>query len=333
MTDPRAVTEAMPDPDRLPEPATEVLRDAIVAPMPADGDLACGVFRADGSFCESSRTLYSANRFTATPARPHATFKLPGRHLYAGIGRHHFGHFLLEGLPRLWALQDTAGIESLLIVPMRGIDFEAVFRRRLGALVGLVSRGLPVHLVEDPVQVEELVLPSQGLGHRKWITGTDRFRGFIRTRLAEAIAAEGPEKLYVSRSQLKHAAQKVDQEDRIERLMARSGFTIFHPQNHTIAEQCARYMAARVIVGTDGSAFHLAPFVMRPGTRVGLIQRRRRQGAFDALAAQVRAFVPEVDLVTINPLLQPDPDAPPESDRPPVDFRRLTRRLEAARFL
>lgn len=321
------------DPGTLPDPAIEVLRDALVAPMTGDGDLACGVFRADGTFCETSRTLYSANRFTGTPDRPDSAFRLPGRHLYAGIGRHHFGHFLLECLPRLWALDEAGEIDSLLIVPMHGINFEAVFRRRLGAFIGHVSGGLPVHFVEDPLQVEHLVLPTQGLGHRRWITGTDRFRSFIRARLADTIAPEGPQKLYISRSQLKHDAQMVDKEDRIERLMSKAGYTVFHPQKHPITDQCAHYMAADTIVGTDGSAFHLAPFVMRPGTHVGLIQRRWRQGAFDALADQVRAFVPDVDLVTLNPLTRPGPGEEPDRDRPPLDFRRLSRKLEAAGFI
>ena len=316
----------------LPPASVEVVRNAVIAPMVSPEELACGVFREDGSFCEQSRTLYSANRFTGIPMEPDGPAHLPGRHLFAGIGRHHFGHFLMECIPRLWGLDEAGPVDSLLIVPRHGIDFEAVFKRRLGAFIHELTDGLPVHFVDLPLIVDELVLPSQGMGHRHWITGTERFRRFIRDRLESRIVPDGPDKIYVSRSRLKHAAQMVDQEERIEKLMSKAGYTIFHPQRHSISEQCACYMAADTIVGTDGSAFHLAPFVMRPGTRVGLIQRRWRQAAFDALADQIRAFA-DVELTTINPLIRPEEGEEVPTDRPPLDYRRLLRKLEAHGFL
>lgn len=55
---------------------------------------------------------------------------------------------------------------------------------------------------------------------------------------------------------------------------------------------------------------------MRPGTKVGLIQRRWRQGAFDALANQIEAFC-DVDLVKMNPLLRPDDERVSEDVPPP----------------
>ena len=71
---------------------------------------------------------------------------------------------------------------------------------------------------------------------------------------------------------------------------------------------------------------------MRPGTRVGLIQRRWRQGAFDALATQIGAFC-DVDLVTMNPLIRKGDTPLPEDAPPPLDYRRLLRKLEAGGFL
>ncbi|MDD9726877.1 glycosyltransferase family 61 protein [Roseovarius sp. SK2] len=319
------------DPRILPEPRIETVEQALVAPMPEGRELACGVFRADRSFVEQSRTLYSSNRFTAQPDFPEAAESLSGRHLFIGIGRHHFGHFLLECISRLWPLSD-GGHDGLVLIPMHGIDFGAVFQRRLKAFVDLLSDGLPVHFVQSPVRIEELDVPTQGMGHRDWISGTPEFRRFIRGRLQAVVTPEGDEKIYLSRSLLKRAGQMVDQEERIERLMLKAGYTILHPQRHSLPEQCARYAAARQIVGPDGSAFHLAPFVMRPGTKVGLIQRRWRQGAFDALVNQIDAFC-DVDLVKMNPLLRPDDGQVSEDVPPPLDYRRLVRKLEAGGFL
>jgi len=315
----------------LPEPQIETLKHALVAPMPPGKDLACGVFRADGSFVDGSRTLYSANRFTAEPPRPKGGKLLLGKHLFIGLGRHHFGHFLLECVPRLWALGQNR-YDGLVLVPMHGIDFEAVFKRRLGGFLDLLSQNVPVHFVDQPIEIEQLDVPTQGMGHRDWVTGTPEFRRFIRGRLQAAVEPKGPERLYISRSGLKRPAQMVDQEERIERLMRKAGYTIFHPQKHSLEVQCAHYAAARFLVGPDGSAFHLAPFVMRPGSKVGLIQRRWRQGAFDALANQIEAFC-DVELEKMNPLIRPDDTSPSDIVPPPLDYRRLLRKLEVGGFL
>ncbi|MEL7012961.1 MAG: glycosyltransferase family 61 protein, partial [Pseudomonadota bacterium] len=241
--------------EKVPDPLTETIPEAIVAPMQPGGDMACGVFRANGSFCEISRTLISANRFTGHCTRPAPAARLPGRHLFSGIGRHHFGHFLLECISRVWASEGDNAYDGIVIIPKRGINFEAVFRRRFAPFLDLMTNGLPVYLVRRPLQVETLVVPTQGIGHLRWSQGTDRFRRFARSRIEERISSKGPDLLYVSRRQLKREDQMVDQEARIEELMTHAGYEVFHPQKHSLQDQCARYKAASHIVGADGSAF------------------------------------------------------------------------------
>ena len=315
----------------LPDARVEVLHEATVVPMAEGPAQACGVLRADGSFCDISATRLSAGRITGRPDAPESAAPLPGRHLYAGLGRHHFGHFLVETITRLWALDHKAkGCDGIVVIPKHGIDFNAVMRRRLGAFFDMLSGGLPVRIAATPLRVETLYVPTQGFGHMSWLTATPEFRQHIRQRLTSQITPEGPEKLYISRTGLKDAAQAMPQEERVEATMAKAGYTIFHPQKHPLHVQCSRYMAARQIVGPDGSAFHLAPFVLQKGTRVGLIQRRHRQDVFDALTAQVRAFC-EAELVTFNPLLPPDKAETP--DKPQMFFPWLKRGLKRSGFL
>lgn len=320
----------------LPDPTVEALPNAVVVPMEEGRNMAHGAFRNDGSFCELSRTLYSQNRFTGTPQASAAQNHLRGRYLFCGIGRYHFGHFLLECLPRLWALDHVRDVDGLMIVPMHGMDFNKALRRRYETFLNLFTGGIPVHLVTKPVQVGELVMPSQGMGHQNWTVGTPVFRSFVRSRLSAALIPDGPERLYVSRSGLKHARQRIDQEDRIEELMQDHGYKIFHPQAHKIAVQCQRYMAARSIVGGDGSAFHLAPFALQSGSRIGLIQRRVQQYQVDAIANQISAFAP-VDLVRLDPLCRTAEGkalapADPEGAQP-VNFDSLKAQLEEAQLI
>jgi capsular polysaccharide biosynthesis protein len=290
-----------------PAAAITCVAGASVLPMRGAVDAACGMIDSDGAPIAEARTRLSGNRVTPDPAPPDgAVTHLPGRWLFAGVGRHHFGHFLMEATPRLWALDHLSQPpDGILLIPMAGRDIAAVLRRRLAPLLAGLAQGLPVHLVETPTRVEEALVPTQGFGHLDWSHGTPAARAYMR-RHVRAIASgpgAGSDRLYLSRRRLKNAAQQVPGEHRIERWMARAGFEILHPERMAVAEQIARYRAARVIVGPDGSAFHLAAFAMPRGARVGLIQRRSRQPVFEAIARQLTGFA-DADLWTSAALSQ-----------------------------
>lgn len=326
----------IPDAKHLPEARIDTLARAIAVPMTADTGHACGVVTADGAPVAQARTLLSGGRFTPDPDAPRGPVaRLPGRWLYAGVGRHHFGHFLLECISRLWALDHAEGpFDGIIIIPMQSRDIAAVIRRRLGPLLDILGQGLPVHLVSEPVQVDDLVIPSQGMGHMHWTGGTPEYRTYMRTHLCAALAPEGPEKLYLSRRRLKNPAQQVPHEKLIERWMSAAGFEVFHPERHPITVQCQRYMAAQQIVGPDGSAFHMAPFVMPLGARVGLIQRRTRQPVFDAIARQITSFA-KADLWTTAALshLSTEPESNEGDSALPPELRQLRLDLKGAGFI
>lgn len=325
-----------PDARHLPVARIDIVPGAILMPMGPDSGAACGALSPDGAPLPAARTLLSGGRFTPDPVPPRdAPLHLPGRWLFAGIGRHHFGHFLLEATPRLWALDHGAGpVDGIALLPMYGRDINAVLRRRLGPLLEMLGQRLPVRLIETPTQVDTLVLPSQGFGHRDWSHGTPEARSYMRRHLCTGAPEPGADKLYISRRRLKTPAQQVPHEQQIERWMSRAGYAIMHPERLTIAEQIAHYRAAHTIVGPDGSAFHFAPFVMPPGARVALIQRRTRQATFDAIARQITGFA-EADLMTTAALAQLSA-APQEADREhtmPPELRQLRADLQVAGFL
>ena len=87
------------------------------------------------------------------------------------------------------------------------------------------------------------------------------------------------------------------------------------------------------VLGGDGSAFHLAPFSMQPGSRVGLIQRRHRPKVFDAFTAQIEAFA-QSEVSLIRPVLPKTDDTPhPSEAAPPIDFAVVEEELDSAGFL
>lgn len=317
--------------DQIPAPHCTTLRGGVaVAPAPGR-NLPAGVFDAAGEIVPDSRTMMGGPRWSDIPPAPDpaAISDLPGRHLYGGVGRVHFGHFLVESISRLWALDHLEQpVESVLFSPMHGRRPNMTFGRTLGELIRVFCGDIPVTPVARPTRVEEIVIPSQGVGHLAWSTGTPEFRQFVRSRLEAHYKPEGPERIYISRARLGNDDSLVDQEAEIEEMMAAAGYTIFHPERYTIGQQIGHLMAARMVVGADGSAFHLAAHVLQPGTVVGLIMRRHRVQVFNAIARQIEAFS-EADLRTIHPLKPREPD----EERAQINMFRLKRALHRKGFL
>lgn len=224
--------------------------------------------------------------------------RLSGRHLYGGTLFFHFGHFLTESLSRLWAVADS-GARSVLFTPksLRGrqppdpAGWQAEILHRLGVT-------LPVRILYEPVEVEDLLVPAQGFGLGRLSQGTPAFRAFARgLRPAGADhAPPGAARVYLSRSRLPRKSGGILGEARLERALADQGFAILHLQDHPLDEQLRRLSSARHLLGPDGSAFHLAGLVAAPWQDFTLI-RRRSAPDHAHIADQIRGMGASVRVV------------------------------------
>ena len=143
--------------------------------------------------------------------------------------------------------------------------------------------------IEDPTQVERLFVPRQGFGMFQMIKGAPEFREFTRAYAGKDVAPEGPEKIYISRSELPGVRGSVLFEKRLEGWLEAEGYTPYHPQKHTHLEQIATYRAARQIIGVDCSPLHLLALVGDEAQKVAILARR--DGDLDQIfARQIRAF-------------------------------------------
>ena len=284
-----------PDSQPLPEGGWSeqivTLRDATVVP-PAESRFvqAAGVLDGNGRYCPHGALWRKYRPLTTEPPAPdHVAGTLSGRWLWGGVLWAHFGHFLVESSARLWALAELdRPVDGVLFIPKRPRVGEMVrgFQRDF---IGQMAPGLPIKVAAEPMKVEELVVPGQGFGLGKITTGTPKFRDAIHSRFGKDIEPEGPEKIYISRSKLGLGKGGLLGEDRLEDLLAEEGYEIFHPQEHDIATQLARYKAAQRVIAADGSALHLFAMVGRPDQPVAMILRRR-SGANNLLAQNVAAF-------------------------------------------
>jgi capsular polysaccharide biosynthesis protein len=218
---------------------------------------------------------------------PGPVARVPGRHLWAGQLWEHFGHFLCESLSRVWAAGPAGGVESLVFIPKRpgkGRDP----KRYQQELLRLLGVEVPVRVVTEPTEFEELVVPGQGFGLGRIERGTPEMQALCHSRLRE-IPAEGPARLYLSRSALGGVEGGALLEQVLEANLAREGYEVFHPEKYPVATQIARYRAASHVVGLDGSAFHLFGMVAQPEQKAAIVLRRTSKVS-QSLRHQIAAF-------------------------------------------
>ena len=294
------------DPASVPPFTGELalLSQALVIPeRNADQPLACGVLDAKGQWCALSKGWIRAHKSypqpTLGPDEP--IENLPGTHLYAGHFRGHFGHFLVEATSRLWVLDHLDSVpDSILYLPYRG-QVGAIERsiQRLAPFFRLLDIAIPICTYGSVMRVERLIVPELGFGWAERYAGSPAYRAFMQARLGAAAAAEGSERLYISRAKLNAQRGGILGEAVIEENLARQGYEIFYPEQHPLEVQIARYKAARQIVALDGSALHLAAYVLAPGARVAMIKRRSRANVSD-YQLQFRSFCGvDIDVIDV----------------------------------
>jgi hypothetical protein len=291
------MTELGSGPENQPMPgggwSEEIVtvRNARVVP-PVESALVqkAGILKADGAYCPQGALWRRFRPITVAPDQPKKIKEtVSGRWLWGGVLWVHFGHFLVESSSRLWALAHLdQPVDGVLFIPKRPSvgDETRGFQREF---IDLFAPGLPIRVAAEPPEVEELVAPGQGFGLGQITQGTRKFRNAVHSRFARDVKPEGPERIYISRSKLGLSKGGLLGEEQMEERLRGEGYEIFHPQEHSLREQLARYKAAKHVIAADGSAIHLYAMVGRPDQKVAIVLRRR-SGANNLLAANVAHF-------------------------------------------
>lgn len=265
-----------------PDPAggwsTEIvtLKDARVYPPTVSQMVQpAGVLDAQGAYVPHGALWRGHRAITTQPEVVDGEHtQLKGRWIWGGILWQHFGHFLAESSARLWAIDHVDGpVDGILFIPKRPRVEEQV-RGFHHAFVQLLGCDLPIKVTSGPTQVEELIVPGQGFGLGAISAGTEPFRTCFHKRFGADVTPDGPEKLYISRSELGLRKGGLLGEETLEAKLAEQGYEVFHPQKHDMPTQIARYKAAKQVVAADGSALHLFAMVGRPDQQVAVVLRR-----------------------------------------------------------
>ncbi|MGE0713959.1 MAG: glycosyltransferase 61 family protein [Alphaproteobacteria bacterium] len=193
--------------------------------------------------------------------------ELAGAYYLVGNVHRHFGHMLLEGLSRLWALDEIARREK----DLRFLVFEPTLALHAATLLERagVPRDAIVH-APPAARVERLYAPDAAIATHSWLSPVLRP---VWDRIAARPAAGRPPtgRYYLSRRST--ANRPLENEEEIEAIFAAHGYTVVEPERLGIEEQLALAAGAASLAGCVGSQLYLAMFQPQGGRNVVLAPR------------------------------------------------------------
>ncbi len=222
-----------------------------------------------------------------------------GPFLYVGALATHYGHFLINTLPRFWPLAAWQGPPPRILCHgpgpregWAGLPFLAAILGRLGLDTADIVTFDRAVTVRD-VMVPEPALIEQAAVHAVFADLCDT----IGRPLWQDVAVDAVTRpLYLSKTRLRAGVAHVTNEAEIVAHLERRGVEIAFPETLAFADQVRLLSGRRVVMGTLGSAFHTTAFAA-PGRRlVGLNWQHAVNANFALLdrvnGAQARYYHP-----------------------------------------
>ena len=220
---------------------------------------------ADGAMLPASYGVLDGNNsiatdyLTVTPSglqikqTPDAR-ELKGSYYFLGNVHRHFGHNLVEGVSRAWALDL---INDVLRSEMTFLVFEPDLADHSIALLELA--GVPkeriTHASAHDV-VEHLIVPDMAMRTHRWIT---RLQEKVwRTMAANTQPSAPYRKVYLSRSA--HRQRPLTNEADVEAYFQKAGYEIVQPEKLPVNEQVSLAAESISLAGCVGSQMYLAAF-------------------------------------------------------------------------
>jgi capsular polysaccharide biosynthesis protein len=255
--------------------------DAVAVPLFKDdgGVLRTGVV-ANGATLKQS-LYWRGQKQIFRGVHPHTLTSVaesPDVVIYAGHVINQFGHFILDSLARLWFAKANP---HLPIVWMNEASYSSWQRE----IVGIVGLSNPTVFLAHATRFRQIHIPQAGFNPETYYT--PEFDAFV-SAVAPAEIVPG-RRCWLSRSRLAPTKGSVVGEAEMEQAAERLGWTIFHPQDNSVAEQLAFLSTCEDIAGWSGSAFHAVVLLTKVKSRLHVLSRGARLPiTFDLIAKEKR---------------------------------------------
>jgi hypothetical protein len=217
-----------------------------------------GVFTYDGQFIEDS--LLERGR----PAELQKPVEhLSDTYIYGGCFFGHFGHFIWESLSRLYTIRQCKNYPILFISSDDGyLDGYREFFKLLGI-------NNEIHLVKLPTSVENLVYSHPGSTIAPPHITDEQMNALKYYYFNDK---NSNEKIWLSRSKL--LVGTIINESTIEKILAKIGYKIIHPEILSLQEQIRLISTSDIVAGFDGSQFYTVLFATEISGKFHIFNRR-----------------------------------------------------------
>lgn len=229
-----------------------------------------GLFDRYGVPVSAAATLRRGSRHALEPVRyAEAVQRVDEEVLYLGFLIPQYGHALLEGMARAWAL-DRLGWQGRLLAHAHDPDILGTPRGRfLAELLELFSISPSRILVPaKPTEFLRVHVPwpafsFNGKAHRCF---TVPFQQAAERRAGDVVPCDAP--LYLSKTRMELSGP--GGETRLAQKLEKAGYVIAHPQELSIRDQIRLVNRHKLMVGPIGSPMHNHLFSLSPVTVTAL---------------------------------------------------------------
>ena len=257
--------------EAIQEPAVWRGRNAVILPLRRDEQLLYGrggVVDEEGSYVALSaiegRVQY-AYPFENPEFRDETV-------VYCGYLVDHWGHFLIEGVTRLWYfLEQDPGVDKYVFFldENEHREVKANYREFL-ELLGIWEK---LEFINKPTAYREVIVPELGLYCRRGYT--PKLLKVYDTVARNVQAEPGwdcPEKIFYSRSQFQKALPFESGNDTMDDFFRRNGYAILYPEQVPLRRMIHYIRNARVVASLSGSLPHNMLFA-NPGQKLEIVER------------------------------------------------------------
>lgn len=255
---------------RSDEPGTTVVEDVYY--VPHQPDAGWGIFDRHDAIVEAAVDRAQADQqMMGQLADPPVGYVDVRRqapdadYIYVGRFNPHFGHFLVEVLPRYWSVVEGLRPGQKLVIHGTAPDSfleEFGYAAEVFSAMGLGKDDF--FWSPEPVRLGSVTIPHPTFSQQAWARPAyARFCRQVGLRLtAEQPPVPEGRPVWLSKSRLSQGVSHIDsaQEQALESVLAQAGVEIVHPERLTFADQVRLFASRRTILGATGSAMHVAMF-------------------------------------------------------------------------
>lgn len=258
-------------------PSIEVIRNGFY--LPYSMDQSWGVFFGDGRLIQKSVDFRDGTHLpvgqtltTQTTAKSITDTAPDDVYIYGGFINPHFGHFLINTLPRFWAMTKIRSPNTKILCHGPGTPQQWFAVPHIGRIFGLLGL-FPSDFIkfDAPVRLRRVVVPATSLeeqlaGYRSYAQMCNEIGSRIR---ATNKSEYSNRPVYYSKTRLTSAVGKIVNESEIEEVLRRENVDIIYPETLSFDAQVRLMSSRKYIIGSSGSYFHASIFC--PGRRISCI--------------------------------------------------------------